>query len=128
MLSSPLATETRSVFTPSSVIASAARSMVASAAGLGDDPEGLAQAGLSLNAIAQRWNRQKWKFLQTEQYVVVSGPFTVAGVACTGGSATITTTVASGFASVLVDDLLTGPAVRAESLVQSGTGSASTAL
>jgi len=117
------------VFTPSSLVASAAAAVVAQTAGAGSDAESLTLATRSLDAAAMRWNRLKWKFLYTEQYIALAAPFTVTGCSVTAGSTTLTTTVASGFASVLVDDLIVDAnSLAGEVLVAAGTGTASTAV
>jgi hypothetical protein len=116
------------VFQPSITIASAARAFVAESAGVQADADLLTSAGRSLDAVAQRWNRMKWKFLQSEQYISLTAPISVSGVSVTAGSTTMQTTVASGFASILIDDLISASGARPETLVLSGTGAASTAL
>src|SRR5439155_865132 len=94
------------LFTPSTLVVTAAQSVVAESAGAQADTDMLTRALRALDATAQRWNRLKWKFLQQEQMLVLVAPFTVTGVSTTAGGTTITTSVAAGFASVLAQDMV----------------------
>lgn len=108
-------------FNRSSLTYASAQAEVAAAAG-SDTAEMLARAGNSLDAVAQKWNRMRWKWLQTDQIIGLVAPFTVTGCTTTVNSTTVTTS--DSFSSVLVDDLIEGGGLRPESLV-SATGATS---
>ena len=103
-------------FNRSSLTYTQAQTEVAAAAGA-STTEMLARAGNSLDAVAQKWNRLRWKFLQTDQIIALTAPISVTGCTTTLNSTTVSTTVASGFDSVLVDDYVAGAGLRPESLV-----------
>lgn len=105
-----------------------AQAEVAGAAGVATaNTEMMTRAGNSLDAVAQRWNRMRWKFLQAETQLGIVGSFTVSGCTTTDGSTTVTTTVPSGFLQVVADDLVSGGGLRPESSVSS-TGATSITL
>lgn len=98
------------LFQQSSTSLTTAKQQITDSAGVSADSEMLARAALSFKAAVLHWNNlANWRALQTEYPgISVVAPFSVSGCALTSGSTTITTTVASGFNSVVKWDILSG--------------------